>query len=332
MNGDEGIKIPNIKDVAKHTGLSVSTVSRVLNNRGYISAKTRKAVENAMAELNYHPNELARSLFRQRSNILGVIMPSVDHPFFAALLQAIEYHASAAGFKIMISISREDARKEIEYLQMLQCNKVDGIILSSRYADIRAHLNNQFPFVTIDRVLGEHIPCIASDNYQGGVLATRHLIERGCKKLAHITGTPGLQLLANLRDTAFVDTCRKNGIEPIVIVSTEEEFSDLNYYRALEQLLDEHEVDGLFLSNDTMAAQAIQLAHRKGIRIPEQLKIVGFDDVPLSRFCSPAITTIRQPVYEIGKYAVDAIVNRLNDMAVPERILLPVALVQRETT
>ena len=324
--------MPNIKDVANKSGLSVTTVSRVLNNRGYISEKTRKTVYDAMTALNYLPNELARSLFRQRSNIIGVIMPSVEHPFFGKLLQSIEGHASQAGFKIMLCISRQDVSKEIEYLQMLQGNKVDGIILSSRSTDIRPHLRGPFPFVTIDRILDKAIPCISGDNYLGGCLATEHLIEKGCRKLAHITGSPQLQLQANRRDEAFVDTCRAHGIEPIMYETTEAGFSNLDYYETIERLLTEHDVDGLFLGNDIMAAQAVQVAGKLHLRVPEQLKIVGFDDIPLASLTTPALTTIQQPIDEIGKYAVEVIVNQLNSIVAPTQVILPVTLVERQTT
>lgn len=324
--------MPNIKDVAKKTGLSVTTVSRVLNNRGYISEKTRKLVYDAMSEMNYQPNELARSLFRQRSNIIGVIVPSAEHPFFGKLLQSIEKHASQAGFKIMLCISRQDAAKEIEYLQMLQGNKVDGIILSSRTSDIKSHLNHQFPFVTIDRILSPDIPCISGDNYLGGRLATQHLIERGCRKIAHITGSPELQLQANRRDEAFIDVCRSYSIEPIVCSTSEFDFSNLDYYRDIEQLLTQHAIDGLFLGNDIMAAQAIQIAARLQLKVPDQLKIVGFDDIPLASLTTPSLTTIKQPTDEIGRYAVEVIINQLSGIVVPTQIILPVTLVQRQTT
>ncbi len=324
--------MPNIKDVARKSGLSVTTVSRVLNNRGYISEKTRKAVYSAMAELHYQPNELARSLFRQHSNILGVIMPSVEHPFFGKLLQSIEKHASAAGFKIMLCLSRQDAAKEIEYLQMLQGNKVDGIILSSRSADIQSHLNHKFPFVTIDRILNQSIPYVSSDNYRGGCLATQHLIDLGCRRLGHITGPQKLQLQANRRDEAFIDTCRQNGIEPIVYSSSEENFSNLDYYQDIEAMLTEHRVDGVFLGNDIMAAQTLQVAQKLKISIPEQLKIVGFDDIPLASLTTPTLTTIRQPIDEIGKYAVEVILNQLGGVVVPTQTILPVTLVKRQST
>lgn len=324
--------MPNLKDVAQKAGLSVTTVSRVLNNRGYISEKARGAVSRAMAELNYHPNELARSLFRQRTNVLGVIMPSAAHPFFGKLLQAIEKYTAKAGFKIMLCLSQQDTAKEIEYLKLLQGNKVDGIILSSRSSDIKSFLDEGFPFVTIDRVLGPRIPCVAGDSYQGGCLATRHLIDLGCRKLGHITGSPELELQANRRDEAFVDTCRQNKVESVVINTSEADFSNLDYYRDIETILTDKKIDGLFAGNDIMAAQALQVARRLGIKIPEELKIVGFDDIDLASLTTPRLTTIRQPVDEIGRYAVDVIQKQLAGIIVPTQIVLPVILVRRETS
>ena len=232
----------------------------------------------------------------------------------------------------MLCISRQDAAKEIEYLQMLQGNKVDGIILSSRSSDIKSHLSHHFPFVTIDRILSPDIPCISGDNYLGGRLATQHLIERGCTKLAHITGSPELQLQANRRDEAFVDVCHSHGIDPIVFSTSELDFSNLDYYRDIEQLLTQHAIDGLFLGNDIMAAQTLQIAARLQLKVPEQLKIVGFDDIPLASLTTPSLTTIKQPTEEIGKYAVEVIVNQLSGVIVPTQIVLPVTLVQRQTT
>lgn len=322
----------NIRDVANRAGLSVTTVSRVLNNRGYISAKTRKKVYQAMEELNYYPNELARSLYRQRSNFIGVIVPSVAHPFFAMLLQAIEYEAAQAGLKVLLCVSKQDTAKEIEYLRMLKGNKVDGIILSSRSSEIHAHLDQALPFVTIDRILDSSIPCVSGDNYAGGCLATEHLIRQGCRKLAHITGAPQLHLQANRRDEAFVNTCKAHQIAPIVVATDELNFDRLDYYATIRQLLTEHDIDGLFAGNDILAAQALQVAGQLGRQVPRDLKIVGFDDIPLASLTVPPVTTIRQPVAEMGKYAVDAIVRQLEGTMVPSQIILPVELVVRAST
>ena len=163
-------------------------------------------------------------------------------------------------------------------------------------------------------------------------MATKHLIRRGCRKLAHITGSRQLQLQANRRDEAFIDTCHAHGIEPIVYETTETGFSSLDYYETIERLLTERDVDGLFLGNDIMAAQAVQVAGKLRRSVPEQLKIVGFDDIPLASLITPALTTIRQPIDEIGKYAADVVIKQLGGMVAPTQVILPVTLVERQTT
>jgi family./Bacterial regulatory proteins, lacI family. len=171
-----------IKDVAERAGVTVTTVSRVLNNRGYISEKTREKVYEAMKELNYQPNELARSLYRKKSYLIGLLIPSVAHPFFAELTNYIEYYAYQNDYKILLCNSGQDVEKEKEYIDMLKRHQVDGIIIGSHTLKAEQYINVNLPIVAIDRYFSEKIPYVASDNYNGGVLATKLLIQKGCKK------------------------------------------------------------------------------------------------------------------------------------------------------
>jgi LacI family transcriptional regulator, sucrose operon repressor len=323
----------NIKDVAKLAGFSVGTVSRVLNNRGYISDETRKKVDDAMKQLNYVPNELAKSIFRQYTKIIGVIVPFITHPYFGQVVESLEFYASKINYKILLCNSYFEKDKEIEYFQMLKSNKVDGIVLGSRNMDISDIINENLPLITIDRILGDNIPCVSSDNYKGGVLATQHLINRGCKKIAHISGSPSLHLMANLRTDAFVDTCHKNGIEPIVVSTGEEQFSSMSYYNDIQNLLRDHpDIDGIFASSDIIAAQIIQVGRQNSLRIPEDIKVIGFDNTNIAVLTTPKITTICQPIEQISKYALELIINEINGEIVPMRTVLPVKLIEREST
>lgn len=323
----------NIKDVAKLSGLSVGTVSRVLNNRGYISEETRSRVEAAMKELNYVPNELAKSIFRRYTKIIGVIVPSVAQPYFGRIVESMEAFAAKLGYKIMLCNSYYEREKEMEYFQMLRSNKVDGIILGSRNLDISDAVSSRLPIVTIDRILSESIPCVAADNYQGGLLATQHLIDRGCRHLAHISGSPALHMMANLRSSAFADTCRKNSIEPLVISTEEAQFNALDYFDDIRRLLTEHpEVDGIFASSDIIAAEILHVAKELGRCVPQDLKIVGYDDIFLASLATPSITTIRQPIEQISKYALNFIIEEIEGNIVPLRTVLPVSLIAREST
>ena len=327
------IALANIKDVAKTAGLSVGTVSRVLNNRGYISEGARKKVQAAMKQLNYVPNELAKSIFRQYTKAIGVIVPSVAHPYFGQIVENLEYYASQLGYKILLCNSYYEKGKEVEYLRMLRANQVDGIILCSRNIDISAELGNKLPIVSIERILSDNIPCVSSDNRQGGLLATQHLVEKGCCKIAHISGSLSLHLMANLRTDAFEEACRKNNVESVLVSTDENQFSSMTYYDKIRNLFREHpNIDGIFASSDVIAAQVIQVAAELGLEIPKDLKLVGFDDINVATLTTPQLTTIHQPIKQISKYALELLINKINGEIVPMRTVLPVSLIERGST
>lgn len=183
-----------LKDVAAKAGVTVTTVSRMLNNRGYISQQTREKVLAAMKELDYHPNELARSLTKRHTNIIGIIVPSVAHPFFSQAVNELEMAASASGYKTLLCNSFHQAYKEMEYLDMLRAHKVAGVVLCSRTQDIGGHLESGLPIVTFERSDAGNVSSVSCDNFQGGVLATEHLIARGCRCLLHFSGSHGVQM------------------------------------------------------------------------------------------------------------------------------------------
>ncbi len=222
----------------------------------------------------------------------------------------------------MLCDSYFEKEKEIEYFKMLKGNKVDGIILGSRNMDISEAIKDNLPLVTIDRILGDNIPCISSDNYKGGMLATEHLIKKGCKKIALISGSPSLHLMANQRSIAYVDTCKKNGIEPIVVSTNEDQFTAMTYYNEIHTLFKSHpDIDGIFASSDIIAAQVIQVAAEAGLKIP--------DDTSIARLTTPQLTTIHQPIEQISKYALELIINEIKGEIVPMRTVLPIKLVER---
>lgn len=325
--------MPTIKDVARLAGVTVTTVSRVLNNRGYISDATRQKVYQAMEELNYQPNEIARSLHRRKSKLIGLIIPTVSHPFFGELAGFIEYYAHLIGYKVLICNSLLDRKKEKEYIEMLKSNRVDGIIMGSHTLEVEEYMNLNYPIVTFDRRISEEIPYISSDNYGGGKLATHLLIQKGCKKIAHISGNLQLQLLANKRSQAFIELSKEHGIES-VIVETELNVFDITQYEAMiRNLLEKHpDIDGVFASSDVMAAYFIQIGYFLNKRIPEDIKIVGYDDIKLASLFVPPLTTIRQPIEEMAKCAVELIVRQVNEEPFERENVFPVELIERLTT
>lgn len=322
-----------LKDVAEKCGVTVTTVSRMLNNRGYVSEKTKKKIRQAMKELNYQPNEFARALSLSRSRYIGLIVPSASNMFFCKVIDFVERNVSKHGYKLLLCTSNLEAKKEIEYFDMLSANKVAGVIIASHTQDIDKNIAIEAPVISIDRILSPHIPSICSDNYQGGILAAEHLIEKGCKKLAHISGSSNLIMDANKRYFGFKEVCEKKGIPHIVIDANEEEFQSMHYETIINMLLDKHpDVDGVFTSNDIIAAQVIAICRKRNIKIPEQIKIVGYDDIDLCTLCSPTITTIHQSISDICQYAVENIIFKAENKIIPTNITLPVTLVERETT
>ncbi|XID96036.1 LacI family DNA-binding transcriptional regulator [Paenibacillaceae bacterium WGS1546] len=327
----------NIKDVAKKAGVSITTVSRVLNNRGYISKETRVSVEKAMAELDYRPNQIARALLKNQSYILGVIVPDISHPFFSELIRYLELYASEQNYKILICSSLGEAEKEANYLDMLRENRVDGIIICSHTLEIEEYTKVNLPIISFDRIIAPNIPYAGSDNFKGGELAAAHLIERGCKRLLHISGPLEFDLLPNRRADAFRVTCLKHEVPFKIVEGPPHKMTFDQMYSFIEaELVGELSAcDGIFCSNDTLAYAVYAGAANNGIKVPEQLKIVGYDYHSFTRMLqSPRITTIKQPIERIGKSLCSTIINMIENKngETPANLILDVELIKGDTT
>src|SRR5690606_7716275 len=198
-----------LEDVAKQAGVSVTTVSRVLNNRGYISQKTRDKVNEVIKELNYQPNEMARALFRKKSNMIGLIIPSVAHPFFSELAYYLEHYAHLSGYKLLVCNSNRDEDKEKQYIEMLKKNQVDAIIMGSTVLNVEHYQNLNLPLISFDRIISDTIPMVAANNKKGGILAATLFIEKQCKQPAYLSrGLDGRHheaMLANGREEGFIE-------------------------------------------------------------------------------------------------------------------------------
>lgn len=329
----KGAAMATIHDVAKIANVSVTTVSRVLNNRGYISEATRAKVYQTMEQLNYQPNEIARSLLRKQSNVIGLIIPSVAHPFFSELANHIENYAYELGFKMLLCNSQLDPQKEKDYIEMLKRNRVDGIIMGSHTLQVDEYKHLNSPIVTIDRQISSEIPYISSDNYAGGSLAAQLLVSEGCKKIAHICGNLELHLLANQRTEAFQAVMKEKRIEHVIIQTDMNVFDQLQYEQIIHQLFQDHpDLDGIFATSDIIAAFAVKECVIAGKRIPEDVKIIGYDDISAARWLTPELTTVKQPIAEIGKMAIDLIMKQMNEEAFEFENILPVELIKRAST
>jgi LacI family transcriptional regulator, sucrose operon repressor len=302
---------PKIEDVAKLAGVSPTTVSRVLNNRGYISNETRKKVQQAMNDLNYFPNDVARSLFNKRSNLIGLIMPTTSNPFFGELTFHLENICASMGYKVLLCNSLNQIDKEEKYLEMLLRNQVDGIIVGTHNQGILDYHKQNLAVVAIDRYLSETIPVVSSDNYEGGKIAADLLISNGCKCIALIDGVGELETPARLRRKAYVNTMEKHGRVPI-IYEIPEVFDRKSQQEVISKIFKEYpEVDGVFATNDLFAASFISEANRRGKDVPGQIKVVGFDGTETVQTLLPQLTTIQQPIDLIAKTAIDILIKEI---------------------
>ena len=323
-----------LKDVASLAGVTVTTVSRMMNGRCNVSPATRAKIEDAMKELDYHPNEFARGLAKKTSNIIGLIVPSAKNYFFASVIEHVEAYASQNGCKLLLCVSNLDSQKEKEYFNMLLANKVMGIILASHTQNIDHFIHLDAPLIVIERTPAPHVPCALTDNYNGGYLAGKHLIEKGCKKILYFSGHATIDADPNKRFMGLRDACREAGIAaPVQFDAPWEQFISMNYDASIDLLFRRYpDTDGIFASNDIMAAHIVRYCHRHGIRVPEQLKVVGYDDTSFAVNCTPQLTTIHQPIDELCCFAVKSLLRAAEGETIPISATFPVRLVERETT
>lgn len=315
-----------LEDVAELAQVSKTTVSRVLNNRGYISEKTKTKVFQAMQELNYQPNSAARQLYKQKTNIIGLLFPTVSNPFFGELINELEKKLYDKGYIVIIGNSMNNPDKETHYINQLLSNQVDALIVGTHNIGISQYNNANLPIVAIDRIMNEDIPDIRSDNYNGGLIATERLISQGAKKIIHTNGPIDVNTPANLRQNAYEDTMRKHDLTPITYTI---DFS-LDYKDKLEifkTIFREHpDVEAIFASNDTDALQIYQLASSLGRQVPQDLKIIGYDGTELMRNLVPQLTSIVQPIDAITNKAIEILEKRLASESTEQEYILPVEL------
>ncbi|MGC3953509.1 MAG: LacI family DNA-binding transcriptional regulator [Propionicimonas sp.] len=325
---------PNIADVAALAGVSPTTVSRVLNNRGYLSQATKDKVAQAMAELHYRPNEVARALLGQRTRVVGVILPTVALPFFGEVAVSLEHALTERGYRTLLCNSLGRSEVERDYLLQLESNRVDGLISGAHNDTIPEYATTRLPVVTIDRELADHIPNVRADNAAGGRLAAELLLRRGCRRPALFTSTSGPR---NLREAGYRAVLAEAGIEPTVVTvrfgTPEPERS-----RLIDAALDElgAAVDGVFATDDLTACAVLDWAGRTGRTVPDDLRVVGFDGTAAVRAAVPWLSTVQQPIRQISRAAVDLLLVQIEGEPAGERpsgsVEFPVTLIEGSTT
>lgn len=324
-----------IQDVAHYANVGAATVSRVLSGNGYVKEETRKKVESAIKELNYTPNQMARNLYFHKSGIVAVIVPEVSHPFFAEFVSEAEAELCEKGYETMICNTYYEQNFELQYLDMLKQQRVDGIIFGGHTLDVELFENINRPIVALDRELGDKIPCIAADHQQGGKLAALELIKAGCHRVIQFGGRNEITTPSNERHTIFANLMEQNGI---YCYSQPMRYNVWNneYYRSIvREALDAcPDADGVF-GTDMIIIACRQALLEKGKRIPEDVKMVSYDGTSVMELLSPTITYVKQPISGLAKNAVDLVVDRIegkNDTEKAENISLPVTLVKGNST
>lgn len=320
-----------IKDVAREAGVSTATVSRVLNNSGYMSDEAVCKVKRAMETLSYHPNAVARSLVSGKHNSIGVMFQNLAIPFWAELESELERVAEKRGYSLMLAVAPDDVDAYIDKFESMRARMPDGIITCYINGTEDYIRSSEVPTVILGNA--SYGPSVSSNDEQGGLLAARHLIAKGCRNIIHISGELGNRTSANARTYAFINECKKEHIAYKIYETTRRQSLEMDFESVISNVFYENEYfDGIFASNDILAAQCISTALSLGYRIPEDIRIVGYDDISLSRWIYPSLTTIHQDNTKLAEIAVETLLRELEGKQVPDKQMIPVRLIERKTT
>ena len=316
------IMVAKLTDVAKLAGVSPTTVSRVINRRGYLSEKTIAKVTQAMQELGYRPNNLARSLQGKSAKLIGLIFPNISHIFYAELIEHLERDFFEAGYKTIICNSEHNSEKEKEYLEMLEANQVDGIISGSHNLGISDYNRVTAPIIAFDRNLAPNIPVVSSDNFAGGALAAQTLTKAGCQNIVMITGNDDSDSPTARRRIGFSSV-----LPDATYINLSSDFSPVRKMMEIKNLMKRTKPDGIFTSDDVTAMLVMKLAAELGISIPEQLKIIGYDGTAFIENYVPYLTTVKQPIKDIAKLMVELLLKKIQgDDDLKLEYILPITL------
>jgi LacI family transcriptional regulator len=325
----------NIYDVAQAAGVSISTVSHVLNETRFVSEETKAKVLEAIEQLDYHPSSLARALVRQETQTIGLIVPDNINPFFAELARGIENYGFGAGYNVLLCNSDRNPSKEIAYLDMLLSKRVDGVIyMTNDNAQERLHRlkERNIPVVVFDREY-EGLDAILIDNEGGGVDATVHLLQLGHQRVACIGG-PSSRFRTIGRVRGYQSALAQAGIPAAPELVTTGDWTYESGWEAMRILMQlSPPPTAIFACNDTMAVGALAFLHEANISVPEEVSVIGFDNILLSAFTSPPLTTMATPIVELGQQLCQMLLERIqNQSLTPQRKIVHSKLLVRSST
>lgn len=330
-----------IHDIAKELNIDSSTVSRALSDNPRVKQKTKDRILEKAHEMGYQRNLLASSLRNNKTNTIGVIVPRISRHFFSSAIAGIEETAYEAGYNVIICQSLEQLNREQKIANTLLANRVDGVLISVSMETTNSDYLQKFkkngtPLVFFDRHCD--IPGnsnVVIDDFQGGFDATEHLILQGCQKIAHFSGPQELEIYKN-RFKGYKSALEKHNIELDNNLVISSKLMELDGIESAKKLLSQTiPIDGIFSANDTAAISALQYLKGEGIKIPEDIAIVGFSNEPISSVIEPSLTTIDQPGFEMGKIAANLLLEQINNKLgtiVAETITLKPVLIKRNSS
>ncbi len=313
-----------IREVAKRAGVSVTTVSRVLNGHDleHMRPETRKRVQLAISELEYTPIKAAQTLRRQRTQVIGILVPDISNSFFSRIVRGIGAVTFKNGFSTLVCDSNHSVKRESRYLDILLAESVEGIVFipvgTPDMKGVNRVLRQGVKIVVVDRRV-EGLPAVEADNFGGGLELTRHLLGLGYHRIAYISGPPEVST-AKARVAGFQQALAEAGLAPVVIEHGE--FTYESGYEHARQILRGYRVDAIMAGNDLIAIGVLQAAEDLGVRIPKDLGITGFDHTPLLSLVRPKLTTVEVPAYQLGEeVARQLLEGRGEDLTLPVRLI-----------
>jgi LacI family transcriptional regulator len=330
---------PTQIDVALRAGVSQATVSLVVNNsaRTAIPDETRQRVYQAIDELGYRPNTLASSLRLGKTQTIGLILPDSANPFFAEVSRSIEASAFKQNYNLILCNTEEDTEKELLYVDVLCSRQVDGIIfvaVGDKTDSLLRVIGKNIPLVMVDRDLsGMEVDAVLMDNYQGGYLATEHLIQLGHRRIGCIFGPSSVNPSAR-RGEGYLAALKDHEISPDENLMIRGDFHPYSGMEAAHRMLNlpEHPT-AIFACNDLMAIGAMRAITEAGLKVPEEISLVGFDNIELASYTNPPLTTVAQPIQEAGQRAVNLLLSRIEEPDLPFRqVMLPTSLTIRRSS
>lgn len=333
MSGDGPVRI---RDVARAAGVSTTSVSRYLNGHIVLPERTAARIDNAVSELGYRPNAIARRLSLGESETLGLVTTDIAYPFFAAVASAAEAEASSLGYSMAIFNSRNDIERELHFLDKITDRQVDGVLFMTNHLDdgrIATEIGRTRRVVLVDEDIPKApAPRVFADNERGGWLAARHLLEYGHERIAYVSGPPGM-ISAEGRFRGFLKALSEAGrsVDPSLVLlgRYDEEFGVCAFRRlwALRQ-----PPTAVFATADMLAIGIIRAARDRGLVVPRDFSVVGFDDMLHVDLLTPSLTTVRESAAEFGRLGVRLLVDRIVGKPIPRKpIRIPVELVVRES-